>query len=124
MTIRGFLTAKFQDARRARYFTGGGSYGSTTGGGGGGALRLSTNQQMATANAMTITALADFQVLPGSVLGIHEIADALGEFKIEIREAALAVGREDDAHLRVADVYVGMMVVFLREFGDAIHEVD
>ena len=79
---------------------------------------------MPMANAMTISAQADFHARVGSRLGIHEIADALGKFKVEFGEAALAVGREDDAHLRVADVNVRVMVVLLGEFRDAVHEIN
>ena len=102
-----------------RYFAagGGGSYGSTTVGGGGAALRHCTDQQMPIANAATMSAEMIFlpQSCAGAAqsfsgLGIHEIADALGEIEVHLGEAALAVRGEDDAHLRVVDVNIRVVI--------------
>ena len=109
---------------------GGGSYGKVTAGGGGAALRFSTNQQTPMAKAMTRIAATFFAArscaggTDGAGLGIHQIADALGHLEVEFGEAALAVGREDDAHFRVADVNVRVVVRLLGKFRDAVHEIN
>ena len=76
------------------------------------------------ANATTRIAGIVFRARAAPGLDIDEVADALGEFEVEFREAALAVGREDDADFRVADVDVRVVVVLLGEFRDAVHEIN
>jgi hypothetical protein len=97
--------------------------------GNGGALRQWMIHQMtATMSAVAIAAIA-FRAGVGSGAGIggllvHERVDLFREFEVEIGEATLAVRGKAQAHLAVADVDLGMMLVLLGDLGDAVHELD
>ena len=56
------------------------------------------------------------------VLLVDESVDFLGDLEIEIGETTLAMRGELEAHLAFADVDVGVVFVFLGDFGDAVDE--
>ena len=98
-------------------------------GGGGGALRHSTNHHTAPASRSVASALRKIRRGVGSGvtrarLLVDERVDLLGDLEVEVGEAAFAVGGKPERHLAVADVDVGMMVVFLGDLGDAVDELD
>src|SRR5678810_887590 len=89
------------------------------------------NHEMATTNAATINAQTTFHTKVGSSpacpaisrrLFVNESADLFRDFEIELGEAAFAVSRKSDAHFVVAHIDVGMMILFFRDLGDAVHE--
>src|SRR5437870_2739222 len=72
---------------------------------------------------------------PGSVSGsistgqvvrslLGQSVDSLREPEVELGQAALAVGRENQAHFVVADVDIGMVLFFFGHFRDPIYKID
>src|SRR5882724_7222480 len=53
-----------------------------------------------------------------------QCVDSLRKPEVELGEAALAVRRENQAHLVVTNVDVRMVFFFFRYFGHGIHEID
>ncbi len=85
-------------------------------GGAGGWARHSMKAQMA------ITTIAIDRA--ARCLLIDQRIDLLREIEIELRHAALAVGREDEAHFVKVNFDVRMMLQFFCELGDAVHKID
>ena len=54
----------------------------------------------------------------------RERVDSLREPEVELGQAALAVGRENQAHFVVANVDIGMVLFFFGHFRDPIYKID
>jgi predicted ABC-type sugar transport system permease subunit len=90
-------------------------------GGGGGVIRQSMNfQAPSTTNAVMIAATncrVDVKLLRK---GIY----ALRQTKVEISQAAFAVGCKHQSHLVKSNVDIRMMLFFLCHFGDGVNKID
>ena len=53
-----------------------------------------------------------------------ERVDPFRQAEVEIGQATLAVGGKDQADLVIANIDVGMMLLVLGHFGDAVDEID
>lgn len=55
---------------------------------------------------------------------IHKIVDALGELDVEIGDASDVVGGEFESHLGVFDGDVRVVLSFLSDLADVVHEIN
>ena len=55
---------------------------------------------------------------------LGESVDSFREAEVELGQAALAVGRENQAHFVVANVDIGMVLFFFGHFRDPIYKID
>jgi len=90
-------------------------------GGGGGVIRQSINFQTASASNAVMIAATNCRV---DVKLLREGIDPLRQPKVEISQAAFAMGRQHQSHLVKSNVDIRMVLFFLCHFGDGVHKID
>src|SRR4051794_10988321 len=95
-------------------------------------MRQSMNFQTARTSRIVSSVATIYRPRPGSdasdVRGTAKLfgerVDSLRQREIELGDSAFAVRGKDQAHLVVADIDVGMMLLLFGDFSDRVNKID
>src|SRR5438874_2603860 len=90
-------------------------------GGSGGVIRQSINFQTASTSNAVMIAATNCRV---DVKLLREGIDPLRQPKVDVSQAAFAMGRQHQSHLVKSNVDIRMVLFFLRHFSDGVHKID